>query len=803
MEACYENLQDGIIFPPMTETIPTALRSSDFDTGAVPAPIHPMEEERLARLLGYEILDTGNDPILDKITEIAANICNTPIALVTLLDRNRQWFKSAYGIETRETSRDVSFCAHAILDTENLMIVPDTSKDDRFAHNPLVTGEPHIRFYAGFPLTDDGGFPIGTLCVIDRKPRELGEQQLGIIRKLAEVAMELIESHRSVRNLNHLLHLEKEVYNRLLGSSADLPLRTMTFDEALTSLVTSLDPNLGWLSARIRNLQTGGTTGIHNNGSLPPDPGLTRLWSHIDSTPRHPVEAGVAEAVFIRSDPLSPDYSYLMVPVRNRGRIQAIIELIFPDHRKCDPRIQEVFSLMASNLGIIAERELVLVELQYQATHDILTGAANRSVILKKIEATLRGIDPLEPDSVLFFFDIDGFKEVNDNFGHDTGDRLLIEITNRLNTVCRGDDLLGRLSGDEFILLASGIDVKKGVVSLIQRLIKNLAIPFMLGELELWVTASIGCVVLDNPDITPNELMRRAEEAMYLVKSGERRGFCIADEEVIREFQIRRNMDHKVRNAFRDNRLFLVYQPIMNLRTMKVSGAEILSRLLDKDGTVISAADFIQALHRTRLLPKMDEWALGESLKVFQHPSAKELLSIPDFRISINISPAILSTRGYAVFFLRQLKNAGIPASSLMLEIIESSILLPSETILENLSRFRSEGVMIALDDFGTGYSNLQQLETMPVDIIKIDKQFVDHIVEGNLAKNALLGAIIDIGKNLGYKILAEGVEDEGQLKLLKAMGCHYAQGYHIGKPCPMDEFFHRLVASGEINPPQ
>jgi len=770
---------DPILRPPSEREIPKP-------------PLPPSEEERIARLQGYEILDTENDPAIDRLARMAAMICNVPIALISFIDRNRQWFKSAYGLPIKEIARNVSICSYTILDPERIFIVPDTTKDPRFASNPLVTGEPYIRFYAGVPIVDPDEVALGSFCVIDTVPKQLSGEQLNLLRLLSETAMELINLHKHSIKLTRLLRLEKEVYTKLLHSSADLVTSTSTFDDALTFLMGHLDPNLGWLSARIRNMQTGGTTGISYNTSLPPDPELPLIWQRIDSMPRHTLDQS-CHSEFINSAPLRPEYSYLMIPVKIRDRLVAIIELIYPDHRKVDNRIREVFELLASNLSIVAERELVLLELKHQISHDTLTGAANRNVIMKAIENAVRECDPLKPDSAVFFFDIDGFKDVNDNFGHETGDRLLQEISKRLESVCRSNDVLGRLSGDEFILLARQIDIESGLAPVLERIQRTLSQSFMLGELEIKVNSSIGCAVIENPDISPNELMRRAEEAMYLVKNGFHKGFCIADEEVVREFQIRRSIDHKVKDAVENNRFFVVFQPIINLQNGENAGVETLLRILEKDGSEMEAHEFMHAMERTRFMTRIDEMVMAETLRTFGSGLPRELLDQKDFRFSINVSPPILSTKGYAANCLKQLQAARIPPSSMMLEIIESDLVPFNETVLGNLSELRAKGVRIALDDFGTGYSNLHKLASLPVDIIKIDKAFIRGATTGDLTKSGLLNAIVGIGKNLGYEIVAEGIEAEGEANYLKALGCKYAQGYFFGKPMPISQLVERF----------
>lgn len=771
----------------------------DSLSGAVVAPLHPREEERIARLLGFDILDTATDPLLDRLTKIASQIADTPVSLLTFIDRDRQWIKAKYGTEMEQTSRENSFCSHTILNkNDDPMVVTDAKKDSRFATNPFVTGDPHIRFYAGIPLQAGDGLPIGSLCVIDTKPKTLTEEQIKELQSLAAIAMDYIDIHRSNRQLSNLLIREKEVYNNLLRTTSEMAVEAPTFDDALHSLIDHLDPNLGYLSCRIRNMQTGGTTGIIYNPMLPKDPELPILWVQLDSSPNSPTGER-AKTDFISTGALRPEFSYLVVPVRIRERLVAVIELIYPDHRKMDPRIREVFDIMASNLGIVAERELVNVDLMRQASHDALTGAANRTVFIAQLERSIAEADSLNPTTALLYIDLDGFKEVNDNFGHQTGDRLLVEVTKRLKEICRGEDLLGRLSGDEFVLLIHGISDKNSLELLLKRIQRHLAMPFMLGDLEIRIGSSIGCALLESSEIATTELIRRSEEAMYLVKTGVRQNYCIADKEIIAEFKEKRVMDRMIREAVNEKRMFLALQPIVDYTTGKIISAEALLRVVDKKKEVMDASYFMDSLDRLRILPEVDEWVFTETLRLLKR-YRKDFEKAPGFRISINVSPSILITSGYAKLCLSRLNEAKIPPSMLRMEIIETNLKTSNEWLHENLHALREAGVMIAVDDFGTGYSNLQYLSGLPIDTIKIDKVFLKGILTKDTHQNDLLEAIIGIAKSFDYSIIAEGVENPDQADYLNTLGCTQMQGYLYGKPMRVEDFIPHLIQVNKIS---
>ncbi|NBZ95967.1 MAG: GGDEF and EAL domain-containing protein [Proteobacteria bacterium] len=754
---------------------------------SAPPPPHPHEEERIARLLGYDILDTEPDVIFDRLTQMAASLTGSPIALVSLVDRNRQWVKSHHGIELAESPREDSFCGYTILNADEMLVIPDSLKDPRFQGNRFVTGEPHIRFYAGVPLHNGDGLPIGSFCVIDRKPRELTPEQTKSLENLARIAMDYLEVHRSNRDLTRLLRREKEVYNRLLKMSADMTAEPPTFEGALRNIADHLDPALGWLSCRITNLLHDGSSVTRTNPLLPSDPELERLWHEIDSHAGNR-DQELTKTEFISTGVTNPDYTYLVVPIGMRGKKAALIEMIYPDYRGTDGRIKEVFDIMAVNLGIIAEREMINLDLQYRAEHDELTGALNRNLFLVELTKAISMVDELNPDSVLLFLDLDGFKEVNDNFGHQIGDRLLIEVSERLRGIYRENDLLGRLSGDEFVLLIRTMRPTEDMEALLKRIQRIITQPFMLGDLEIRIGCSIGAAVLDRRNLTTTELIRRSEEAMYMVKSGERKGYCIADEQIIREFSDRLNLDHRIHEAVFERRLLLHFQPIINLATNEICGAEALLRVHEKDGTILSASDFISSLERIRLMPDVDEWVFAEVIRILL-PHLGILQSIPDFRISLNVSPAILSTHDYATLSLSRIRSAGIPPSMLRIEVIENHLDTSNASLLQNINLFRSEGVMIAIDDFGTGYSNLQHLTSIPCDTLKIDRMFLKDITSANSTSNELLAAMINLGRNLGYTLIAEGIENQPQADHLLALGCSMGQGYLYAKPMPIGEF--------------
>lgn len=755
--------------------------------GAVPAPIPANEEARLSRLHEFDILDTKPDVILEGVTELAAFLCDTPIAVISLVDRTRQWFLATHGMEVKETPRDVAFCAYAILDPKEPFIVPDTLKDPRFVNNPLVTGPPFIRFYAGFPIASEKSLPLGSFCVIDRKPRELSGHQLEMLGKLTKIAFNLMEVHRSNAVLKQLVHMERDVYSRLIQFSTQLVEEKITFDDAMSALVSDLDPKLGWLSARVRNMQTGASTGIHNNAMFPESKSVDEIWRKIDRNFTPPSKIS-ASSEYVSLGPLQPEFSHITVPVRIGNCLVGLIEFIYPDHLIEDPRIKEVFDLMAANLSMLVERELHEVELRRQASHDPLTGAANRALLEAEMEKVLRQCNSTLPCAALLYMNVDEYTEVKGSLGHSAADSLLIEVAKRLQGICRPNDVLCRLSGDEFVILARDLKLAtdNDLLLILNRVKRAFHQPLMVEGREMKIHLPIGCVIIAEP-IMPAEVIERGEAALHITKQNKPREFTIADAEMLQALREQKVMERQLKRSLESNNLFLVGQPIFDLKENRPCGAEVLLRLRMDDGSVMPAAQFMESVSRMKIFGDLDEKVFAQSLRVLTE-TARPLLSVSDFKLSINMNFGVLCSEGHAESLLSQLKSSKVSPRNITLEILESQFPLDNGIFLENLNIIRSAGVSVAIDDFGTGFSNLERLALLPIDSVKIDKSLLSGITTGDPRSIKLLASVVAIAKSLGYDIVAEGVETEAQAEHVRSLGCRYVQGFHFARPMPFEE---------------
>jgi diguanylate cyclase len=426
-------------------------------------------------------------------------------------------------------------------------------------------------------------------------------------------------------------------------------------------------------------------------------------------------------------------------------------------------------------------------ELRRLATHDPLTGAASRPLLLERLQEALAGIDPQAPDTVLFLIDLDHFKQLNATYGTPFADQILVETARRLSTLCREKDLVGTLGGDKFILLLRRDGLDKDMPALLTAIRDCFERPFHLRNLDITVEASIGGVILKIPGDTTVDILSECEEAIRQAKQGKRRGIFLVDESIIRELKQRSFLDREIQQAVHTKSLFLLFQPIVSLETGRIHGAEGLLRFRQKDGSVLTATAFMDALTRTASLSVIDESVISDFLASCRQRIGP-LLRNGDFRFSFNISPGILANVGYAAKILAQIAGGGASPTSFTLEILEEGLMPTNGTVRENLSELQTAGVRVAVDDFGIGYSNLMRLSQLPINELKIPRELIAGIRSGDARLKAVLDTAVAIARNLGLIIVAEGVEEPAEADHLRDLGCQYAQGYLYGQAMPLEE---------------
>ena len=442
----------------------------------------------------------------------------------------------------------------------------------------------------------------------------------------------------------------------------------------------------------------------------------------------------------------------------------------------------EVGQLLRSMERMVANLRASEDRLVHQATHDALTGLANRWLFRERVLAAMAGGTEDRIVAVMYI-DLDNFKDVNDGLGHEAGDQLLRAAANRLLDATRGSDMVARLGGDEFAILL-GVRKYADAVLVAERIAESLDAPFGVGNTEVRVGASIG-IAFGVRDTSTDDLLRQADVAMYSAKHSGKGRYVMFEESMHRAALERLVLESDLRSALDRGELELHYQPVVMLATKRIVGAEALIRWRHPERGMISPAAFIPLAESSGLILPIGRWALEEACR--QAANWKRTHSLDDFKIGVNISAWQIQQAGIVDEVRHALDESGLRASNLTLEITESVMLRETESTLARLRELKTIGLSLAVDDFGTGYSSLSYLQRFPIDVLKIDKAFVDSVGSGS--DNALTRAIVALGTALGLTMVAEGIERSEQVEGLRFLGCPFGQGYFFSRPVPAPDF--------------
>lgn len=597
----------------------------------MPAAPKPADEAiRLARLRALNILDTGPEAVFDSFTRLARSLLEVPVSAISLIDQDRQWFKSLQGRCRAEGPRSDSFCAHAILRPHEVMVVPDSWQDKRFADNPLIHGEDGIRFYAGAPLLDAAGAALGALCVIDHRPRELDMRQ---VQHLADLAM------------------------------------------------------------------------------------------------------GVGAALQLH------------------GALQSLGDL---------------------------------------GRQDPLTGATSRAGLDAALQQ-LREAPPRNGGVAMLMLDLDGFRQINDRFGHAGGDAVLLEMASRLRRTLRPRDVLARLGGDEFGLLCHGVNDPRALPAIEDRLRKAMADTFALEGVVVPLRISIGAALFPQEAADPEAAMAMADARLYARKRGRADIPALATPGRI-----------KLRETLREALLppghepfTLAFQPVISLGELRraptpwnpgpapahrAGGGHGLEALIrwPVEGRMIPPGDFLPLAEEGGLIGHLDRWVLNRACEAaagWQRP----------WSLSVNMSAANVALGGMEAMVREALTASGLPAERLVIELTETVLAHERNGALASIAAMRALGVAVALDDFGGGHASLTYLHRFPFSLVKVDRGLVHNLGDDPRAE-AVLATVVELGHTLGVPVVAEGVETVRQLQTLTRLGVDRAQGFLLSRPVPEAE---------------
>ncbi|MFL9711795.1 putative bifunctional diguanylate cyclase/phosphodiesterase [Methylobacillus sp. Pita1] len=708
--------------------------------------IPPDEIERLQALAAYGLGSDRPLPALEPVVQIAARMFNMPVAAINMIGSDHVFFAASTGVGNVDMRRDVSFCAHAINQT-NVMVVPDSHLDERFHDNPLVLGPANLRFYAGVPLISPDGHALGALCVIDGQPREFSGEDCERLRELAKMAVDRLE----LRRLEISTEQSRQPFEEFARNS---PTAVVWFD-AHRNIVT-------WNQA---------AAALHGYRL---DEGEGLLVDQLIPEREHPIfHQLVAQAV------TTGTFDGISMPEATHGLRKDGSEFELGLSLFCwQEHGQLIFN---AHLQDITAKKREEAELHRLATTDLLTGLANRGRFYREVEQALVAAKPI----AVLMLDLDGFKDVNDTLGHAVGDSILREIAHRLEHALAGSGLAARIGGDEFALLLHELKDPAEAQAVAQALIEALVDAIVIDHHEIRITASCGVAIAPQHAQEALELIGNADLALFHAKRlGGAQSYIFV--QALRMEAVARHLyGLELHRAVHDGEFVLFYQPQVRLSDGLLAGAEALIRWRHPERGLLSPAAFLPALENGPLAATVGNWVLDEACAQVAQWRRQGLA---DFRMGVNLFGAQFRVDDLAKTVISMLERHGLPPSALELEITENIVLEHDELALESIRRLREAGVGIAFDDFGTGYASLSLLKHYPLSRIKIDRSFVQGMLESQQDK-AVVNAVIDMANAFSLDTIAEGIETTEQQKALLEIGCSEGQGYLFSRPLSAIQF--------------
>lgn len=434
----------------------------------------------------------------------------------------------------------------------------------------------------------------------------------------------------------------------------------------------------------------------------------------------------------------------------------------------------------------ITEKKQAEDIIRKQATFDLLTGLPNRRLFYDRLQQAINKAKRVDQKLALLFLDLDHFKDINDTLGHEIGDRLLTEVAQRLKTCIRETDTLARPGGDEFIIILDELDELNSIERVMSCILGSMALPFQLKNESCYVSLSIGITLFPDDAVVVDDLVKKADQAMYAAKRQGGKRFCYFAPTMQAAADSRLRITNDLRNALANQQFWVAYQPIVDLATGDIHKAEALIRWQHPTQGLISPAEFIPIAEDTGMIVEIGEWVFHQAANQVLRWRSKHH---PHFQISVNKSPAQFESQHDNINgWFEHLQHMELPGASITVEITEGLLMDASSIVSEKLLTYRDTGMQVSLDDFGTGYSSMSYLKKFDIDYLKIDQSFVRNVTTDSTDKT-LCETMIMMAHKLGMKVIAEGIETAEQRDFLMQAGCDYGQGYLFSRPVPVEEF--------------
>jgi len=473
----------------------------------------------------------------------------------------------------------------------------------------------------------------------------------------------------------------------------------------------------------------------------------------------------------------SPDVHYFVPSTRKQGWVSAVYRPYVDDETG---EIAGVIALIRD----ITQRKAAEQQIEYQAYHDALTGLANRRLFQEHLSLALALAQRREKTVAVLFLDLDHFKVVNDSLGHSVGDSLLQQVATRLKNAVREGDTVARVGGDEFTIVLQELTEPQDAAIVAQKVLRTIAAPMDVDGHRLLVTTSIGITLFPTDGEDAETLLRNADAAMYRAKAEGRNTYQMSTRELSRTTQERMTVESGLHLALEAGEFQLMYQPQIDVESTQVVGMEALLRWRHPQRGLILPDEFIRVAEERGLILAIGDWVLRQACLDVRRFHERGL---PHFRVAVNLSARQFRDPSLASTVESALRDSGVPAETLELEITETMAMENVHLTMATLELFRRAGVNIAIDDFGTGHSSLSYLKRFPIDALKIDRSFVSDLPE-SFEDAAIVSSVIQLANGLGMRVVAEGVEKSEQLDFLREAGCREVQGFYFSYPAPVDQ---------------
>lgn len=715
-------------------------------------PVRPDDEARIQVLDAFALMDSPAEQEYDHIVKMASRIFDVPIALISLVHKDRQFFKARVGLDVCETDRDVSFCTFAIIQ-HDVFVVLDALQDERFSKNALVVGHPNIRFYAGAPLITKAGYPLGSLCLIDNKPRaSFSDRDQQVLQDLAVMVLERMELRRLERG-----GVESRLRFANITSTSPDAIICANANNQITSWNSSAEAIFGYraeeaIGQSLNIIMPEGMRAQHNAG-------LARVAS-----------GGPTRIIGSSTN--------LMAMRRDGSEVP--IELSLSQWVDAgEPQFGAI-------IRDITHRLEAVKQLRRAAEYDHLTGLSNRSSLKSRIQEACEA----QLTATILLIDLDGFKDVNDTLGHSAGDSVLQVIANRLRDRVSAEHMVARLGGDEFVVFITGAADPDNAVALGLALIAAVEEPIVFEDAPIHIGASVGVTMRAGSDGNGDQMLANADLALYQAKADGRQLIRIFTPELRQTASKKGALTSSLRQAWEKQEFEMYYQPQVRLKDGSISGAEALIRWNHPDHGVMSPAAFLSVLEGGLLAVPVGEWILRTAC---EQAAQWRRQGHAQFRMGVNLFAAQFRTRDFAEVVESVLTDFSLPAGALELEITENTILRNEQRIMQPLRHLRALGVGVAFDDFGTGFASLSLLKDYPVSRLKIDRSFVSGI-ERSKKSEVIVEAVARLAAGLELEVTAEGIETREQEHLMRHYACHEGQGYLYGRPMTAGEFAERYL---------